>query len=203
MRRIAVLLTVIFLILASGIASAQQTDVSVNAIGTFTNSVTGKGLDETATKSGGALISFRYFPHQHNGIEVNYAYTKNSQVYTSLSGAPVTSVQSSIHEFTGAYVYHLTRGSLQPFALAGAGLLSFSPTDSAIKAADPSISRQTKPVFLYGVGLDFRATKNMALRAQYRGFIYQAPDFYGDQYALHTGSAMQMGEGAVGLVYRF
>jgi len=203
MRHTAVLLTVIFLILASGIASAQQTDVSFNALGTFTNSVTGKGLNETATKSGGALLSFRYFPHQHNGIEVNYAYTKNSQVYTSLSGVPVTRVQSSINEFTGAYVYHVTRGPVQPFGLVGAGFLSFSPTDSAIKAADPLISRQIKPAFLYGAGLDFRATKNLAVRAQYRGFIYQAPDFFGEKFALHTGAAIRMGEGAVGLVYRF
>jgi opacity protein-like surface antigen len=203
MRRSAVLLTVIFLILAGGIASAQQTDVSVNGIGVHTNDVTGKGVEETATYSGGGLLSFRHFPHEHNGIEVNYSYTKNSQLYSDLSGAFITGVQSSIHEVTGAYVYHLNRGPLQPFALAGVGLLIFSPTDSAIKAADPSISRQIKPAFLYGAGLDFRVTNQVAVRAQYRGFIYGAPDFYGEALAVHTGAAMQMVEPSIGVVYRF
>jgi len=203
MRRTAVLLTVIFLALASGIASAQQTDVSLNVIGTYTNHVTGKGLDETATKSGGALFSFRHFPHKHNGLEINYAYTKNSQIYTTLAGAPVTRVQAGIHELSGAYVYHITSGPVQPFALAGGGLLMFRPTDDAIKAADPTISGQTKAAFLYGVGIDVRVAKNLAVRAQYRGLIYQAPDFYGDNLALHTSAVMQTAEPSVGLVYRF
>jgi opacity protein-like surface antigen len=203
MRRSAILLTLIFLVLTGGIASAQQTDISANVIGVYTNHVTGNGLAETATKSGGVLLSFRFFPHQHNGVEVNYAFTKNTQRYNDFSGAPVTEVQAGIHEFTGAYVFHVNRGPVQPFALAGAGLLIFSPTDSSVKAADPSISRQIKPAFLYGAGLDFRVTKQVAVRAQYRGFIYEAPDFYGEALAFHTGAAMQMGEPSIGVVYRF
>jgi opacity protein-like surface antigen len=203
MIRSAVLLTVIFLILAGGIASAQQTDVSANVFGAYTNSVNGKGLHETATKSGGVLLSFRFFPHQHNGVEVNYAYTKNSQRYSDLSGFPVASVQSSIHELTGDYVFHVNRGPVQPFALAGAGFLLFSPTDSATKAADPSISRQIRPALLYGVGLDLRISREVAVRAQYRSLLYEAPDFYGNALAIHTGAAMQMAEPSVGLVYRF
>lgn len=203
MRRSAVLLPLIFLIFAGGIASAQQTEISANILGVYTNHVTGKGLAETATKSGGALLSFRFFPHEHNGVEVNYAYTKNSQRFSALSGASVTAVQASIHELTGAYVFHVNRGPVQPFALVGAGLLIFNPTDSATKTADPSISRQIKPAFLYGAGLDFRLTRQVAVRAQYRGFIYQAPDFYGEALAIHTGAAMQMAEPSIGVVYRF
>jgi outer membrane immunogenic protein len=203
MRRSAVLLAVIFLILAGGIASAQQSDVSANVIGVYTNHVDGKGLQETATKSGGMLLSFRHFPHQHNGVEVNYAYTKNSQRYSDLSGVPVASVQSSIHEITGAYVFHASRGKIQPFALAGAGLLLFIPTDSASKTGDPLVSSQKRPAFLYGVGLDVQVATKLAVRAQYRGFVYKAPDFFGDALALHTGAAMQMAEPSIGVVYRF
>jgi opacity protein-like surface antigen len=193
----------IFVILACGIGSAQQTDVSVSAIGIFTNSVAGNGLEESATASGGGLFSFRHFGQQHNGVEVNYAYTKNSQRYNDLSGASVADVQSSIHELTGAYVFHFTKGSFQPFALAGGGLLIFSPTNSAINSADPSISRQDKPAFLYGVGLDYRVSKKVALRMQYRGLVYEAPDFYGAAVAIHTSTAMQMREPSIGLSYRF
>ncbi|HVJ04777.1 MAG TPA: outer membrane beta-barrel protein [Candidatus Saccharimonadales bacterium] len=203
MRRSAVLLTVIFLILAGGIASAQQTDVSVSGIGVYTDTVTGKGVQETATKSGGVLVSFRHFPYHHNGVEVNYSYTKNTQRYSDLSGSQLADVQSSIHEVTGAYVFHVTRGAVQPFALAGAGLLIFSPTSHALDTADPSITSQKRPAFLYGAGLDVRLNRGLAVRAQYRGLIYKAPNFFGNAVALHTSSAMHMAEPSVGLVYRF
>ncbi len=77
MRRSAVLLTAMFLILAGGIASAQQTDVSVSGIGVYTDTVTGKGVRETATKSGGVLVSFRHFPYRHNGTPRTRSATTN------------------------------------------------------------------------------------------------------------------------------
>jgi opacity protein-like surface antigen len=201
--RSSAVLAGIFVILACGIGSAQQTDVSLSAIGVYTNSVAGKGLEESASASGGGLFSVRHFGQQHNGFEINYAYTKNSQRYNDLSGVPVAVVQSSVHELTGAYVFHFTRGSFQPFALAGGGVLIFSPTNSAINSADPSISRQDKPAFLYGVGLDYRIAKKLALRMQYRSLVYEGPDFYGPAIAIHTSTAMQMREPSVGLSYRF
>lgn len=204
MKRSAVLLTAIFLLLAGGIASAQQSDISLSAIGVFTNSVTAKGLNESATKSGGALLSYRYFPHQHNGLEVNLSYSLNSQTFKDLSGKPVTRAQTNVYELTGAYVYHFTHGSLQPFALAGGGFLIFGPTSNTkYYTAEPSISRVTRPAFLYGAGLDYRLHKQLAVRAQIRGFIYEAPDFFGQSYALHTATAMRMVEPSLGVVYRF
>ena len=204
MKHTAILLTGLFLICACGIASAQQTDISANVLGVYTREASGSGLHETATKSLGMLLSFRHFPQQHNGLEVNYAYTKNSQRYTDVSGAELKRVQAGIHELTGAYVYHITRGALQPFALAGAGFLIFNPTDSALKAAGAtSISRKTEPAFLYGAGTDIRVTHQLALRAQCRGLISKAPDFYGAALALHTGAAKQILEPSVGVIYRF
>ena len=50
-------------------------------------------------------------------------------------------------------------------------------------------SQQTKPAFLYGGGFDYRifssvpfirrssVTNHLALRLQYRGLLYKAPDF--------------------------
>jgi opacity protein-like surface antigen len=201
MQRSVLLLTVVFLILVNGIASAQS-DVSANVTGAFANQVSGKGLNETATKSAGLLFSFRHFSN-HNGFEANYGFTKNSQKYTDQSGNSVASVQSSIHELTAAYVWRATRGAFRPFALAGGGLLIFNPTSSASDSADPSISRNNRPAFLYGVGVDVAVSKEVAVRAQYRGFFYEAPDFFGSAVAIHTSTAMQTAEPSVGIVYRF
>jgi opacity protein-like surface antigen len=201
MPRSALLLTAVFLILASGIASAQS-DVSLNVTGNFANTVNGKGIEETATKSGGVLFSFRHFSH-HNGFEANYGYTKNSQKYSDQLGNSVASIQSSIHELTAAYVWRATRGAVQPFALAGGGFLMFSPTSSATDAAVPKISRNTRPAFLYGAVIDVAVSKKAALRAQYRGLIYEAPDFFGGAVAIHTSTAMRTSEPSIGIVYRF
>ncbi len=203
MKRSAILLTVLFLLLAGGIASAQQSDLAVSVIGAFTDNVTGDGLHETATTSAGPLLSYRRFPGEHSGLEVNYAYTKNSHVYSTLAGSQLPGVQTNMHELSAAYVFHLTRGSFQPFALAGGGLLMFHPISNAIDAAHPLISRQTRPTFVYGVGLDYRVRKHLALRAQMRGLVYEAPDFYGQQLKLHTSAAMRTTEPSIGLVYRF
>jgi opacity protein-like surface antigen len=202
MNRSAVVLA--FLFFAVGFSSAQQSDLSLSAIGAFTGSVTGNGIQETATDSGGGLLSYRHFAHEHNGIEANYSYTKNSQRFTYVSGAPVTDVQTNVQELTAAYVFHVTRGSLQPYALAGGGLLTFSPTSSALQAAlIPALGHSIRPVFLYGAGLDYRIRKSLAVRAGYRGLVCESPDFFGQQYALHTSKAMQIMEPTVGLVYRF
>lgn len=202
MQRRAVLLTVFFLILAGGISSAQSSDISVNGNVAIANTSTGHGVHETATKSAGLLLSFRHFS-SHSGFEVNYGYTKSSQKYTDQSGASIANVQSGNHEITGAYIFRLTRGPIQPFALAGGGLLIFNPTSSAIDNADPSISRQNRPVFLYGLGADVRVTNGVAVRAQYRSLIYEGPDFFGANLAIHTSSAMQTAEPTIGLVYKF
>jgi opacity protein-like surface antigen len=202
MQRSVLLLTVLFLILVGGTASAQ-TDVSVDLTAAIANKVNGNGLNETATKSIGGLVSFRHFSGHHSGFEVNYGYTKNSQKYTDQAGNSVAVVQAGNHELTGAYVFRATRGSFQPFALAGGGALVFNPTQSALDTADPSVSRQKRPVFLYGVGADIRVSEGLAVRAQYRGLIYEAPDFFGARVAVHTSTAMQTAEPSIGIVYRF
>lgn len=197
MKRSAVVLA--FLLLAVGIVSAQQNDLSLSAFGAFTSSVTTKNIYENATDSVGGLLSYRHFAHEHNGIEVNYGLTENSQrLY------PVTEVQTFVHEMTGAYIFHVTRGNLQPYALAGGGLLIFSPTAAALQAAYiPQLGHSMRPAFLYGAGIDYSVNKKLAVRVGYRGLLYESPDFFGQLYALHTSSMMHTMQPAVGVVYRF
>jgi opacity protein-like surface antigen len=204
MRRSAILLGMIYFLCAVAGAWAQSNELSLGASGVFTNSVNGHGIHETATNSGGGVLSYRHFSQPTGpGFEVNLGYTKNSQNYLDTTDGTKTSVQAGIHEFTGAYVYRFKSGSIRPFLLAGGGFLVFNPTSSALNKADPDISRQWQGAFLYGGGADFPVTKQLAIRAQFRGFIYKAPDFFGQNYALHTDDAMMMYEPTVGVVLRF
>jgi len=40
-----------------------------------------------------------------------------------------------------------------------------------------SVSKQTRGALVYGGGIDVPMSKHLVLRAQYRGFVYQVPDF--------------------------
>jgi opacity protein-like surface antigen len=200
MKRTQELCIVLFLVLASGFGLAQQADIAASVSGVITNQSSGSFMTRTATTSAGGLFSFRYFPHR-NGIEANFGYTKNSQQFEGSLGNVIAPVQTSVYELTGDYVLRFGHDPIRPFAFLGGGMLIFGPTDSAIKSAVIPISRQTRPAFLYGAGADFRITDKAAIRGQYRGLLYEAPDFGNSN--LHTGYAMHTIEPSVGLVYRF
>jgi opacity protein-like surface antigen len=197
-------LIALFLVLMAAAASAQESraDVSANLSGVFGDSVTGNGLTQSPTKSAGALFSLRYYLNRYAGVEANYGYTRNSQNYTSGFGDQA-SVQAGMHEVTGAFLLRGgIRGPIQPFALAGGGILVFNPATDALSSSTLSLSRQTRPTFLYGAGADVKLNRVAALRVQYRGLLYQAPDFH-DAADLHTGSVMHTAEPTVGLVFKF
>jgi opacity protein-like surface antigen len=60
---------------------------------------------------------------------------------------------------------------LKAFALAGGGLKFFSTS-----SGQTGVNGETKPVFVYGAGLDYTVLPHVGLRFQYRGNLYRAPD---------------------------
>jgi opacity protein-like surface antigen len=52
----------------------------------------------------------------------------------------------------------------------------FDPTGNGRQAVLGAQS-QGKAAFVYGGGVDFAVAKHVALRAEYRGFAYDRPDF--------------------------
>jgi opacity protein-like surface antigen len=196
-------LLALLLITMTGAALAQgaHADVSANLAGVFGQSVTGNGIQQTPTNSAGALFSFRYYLNRYAGVEANYGYTRNSQDYNFGFGN-VVGVQAGMHEVTGALVLRGGHGPVRPFVLVGGGVLVFNPTTSALNNTGLPLSRENRPTLLYGGGADIRLAKAVALRAQYRGLVYSAPDFH-DAVDLHTGVMMHTAEPTVGLVFKF
>jgi outer membrane immunogenic protein len=179
-------------------------DASLGYTGVFSKISTAAlgSLSLKPTTSGGVLGTFRYhFNHMH-GLEVNIGHTNNSQVY---SIPPDTfRVKTGITEFSGAYVFspfHTNR--FDPFVFGGGGTLRFNPSSQYIDGSLSSFgaTSQRALTVLYGGGVDYRLWKVLAVRIQYRGLIYKAPDF--GQTRLFTGVMGHMAEPSAGLVFKF
>jgi outer membrane immunogenic protein len=162
-----------FPVLAQFSALAQdegyRSDASVQAFGSFLKETVDNGVPQNATHSGGVLASYRYFFNKHHGVELNYGHALNTQRY-GLSGGLV-GVRADSHEATAAYVLRFPLGKLSPFVLAGAGGLVFDPKDAL------GVGSQARAAFVYGGGADYNLTRRIYFRAQYRGLVYNSPDF--------------------------
>jgi opacity protein-like surface antigen len=121
---------------------------------------------------------------------------------TDLSGnQTLNSIRSNVHEATADYVFTPRKSArLSPFLLAGGGAFIFSPVSNSNNTA-LGAATEAKGVFLYGGGADYRLLHNTALRLQYRGLLYQAPDF--NIFGYSTGAWQHTAEPSAGVVYRF
>lgn len=173
---------------------AGKSEVSVQAFGSFVKSTSDNGVQQNATNSGGVLASYRFLFSDHQGVEVNYGYSLNTQSY-GLATGPV-GVRANQHEVTAAYVYRYPLRRFTPFVEAGVGGLVFDPTGA------PGASTQARAAFVYGAGADFILTKRLFLRAEYRGLVYNSPTFdFGPAYGFDR--VTHRAEPSIGFGYRF
>ena len=215
-RRTGTLMAVFLLLTSIGLAQDNRFDVSLGGAAVLSKQSTGNGTVLTPTNSVAVLITARYRFSPRNSIEVNYSHTADSQVYFA---SPLTyRIHNTIGEYSGAYVFSFLQSeNIEPFLFAGAAAVIFYPNYNASSINDvqtylPS-SQQTKPAFLYGAGFDYRIfsslpvirrstlSKHLALRLQYRGLVYKAPDF--NVQNLFTGASGHLAEPSAGLVVKF
>jgi len=185
------LLVVAFALLLSTISVAQEkrSEISVEGMGLFNSNNT--------TDSGGLLFGYRFNVNSWLAAEANYGFTRNRQGFF---GPQPTSVESDMHEITGAGVLKLPIfPRLRPFVLAGGGVLVFDPTDRSLNF--PGASQETVGTFLYGVGVDYRFASHWAIRAQYRGLVYEAPSF--NVVGARSGDWEHIAQPSAGIVLRF
>src|ERR1700694_4278816 len=77
-----------------------RSEATVQAFGSFVKSTTNNGVQQDATNSGGVLASYRFFFSNSHGVEVNYGYSLNTQIYGF--AASFLGVKSNTHEVTAA-----------------------------------------------------------------------------------------------------
>jgi opacity protein-like surface antigen len=175
-------------------------EIAVQGTGFFTKDSQQNGTSQHSTNTGGFLVSYRYHINGWLEAEAAYGYDRNTQ--QSFSSGGNLAIQSNIHEATGAMVVNIPvyRARMRPYVLAGAGALVFDPTNNAggfVSGAE----RQARAAFVYGGGVDYRLVRHLALRLEYRGFVYNRPDF--GLAALNTNVTTHTAQPSAGLVFKF
>jgi len=192
------------LLLASS-ARAQEDgfmrhEVAVQGTGFFTKDSNQNGTLQHSTNTGGFLVNYRFHINGWLAAEASYGYDRNTQQNFTPSGN--FGVQANVHEATGAVVANLpvSFARMRPYVLAGAGALVFDPTGNnagLISAAQ----RQARAAFVYGGGVDYRLVRHVALRLEYRGYVYDRPDFGID--TLSSSVLAHTAQPSAGLVLHF
>jgi opacity protein-like surface antigen len=175
-------------------AACAQTDIAASVYGAFNGTTTANGVSQSPSNSAGALLEVRHISKPWFGFEGTYAFNHATQTYSEIAACPgtncpisaVSAVSANAHELTADYVasVKIKLTGFRPFALVGGGLLLDVPGGSQVAVCDPisnvcvsgSTSTSTKPVFVYGGGLDWGLLPHIGLRLQYRGNLYKAPD---------------------------
>ena len=195
------ILSVITASLLIGVAMAQEqrSEISLQGTGFYSKDSTGQGIRQQATDTGGFLIGYRYHLNRWLAAETAYGFVRNTQTYSAplaLSG-----IQTDVHQAAGGFVFRLpspARLRLSPYVLAEGGALVFNPTHNTLVAG---VDSQARGAFIYGAGGDFLLSKHFSLRAEYRGFVYKAPDF--GLSALNTDAVTHTAQPSAGIVFRF
>jgi opacity protein-like surface antigen len=183
------------------LAQTSRSEVSASITGNFSKESDGQDVMQTPSQSAGFLANYRYFFGSKSAVDLNYGYTRNDQNYFFNNPFGGASIQSNVHEATAAYVFVPFKSHrLSPFVLAGGGALIFSPTNT-FNNSFVGAETQAQGAFLYGAGADYTLFGGVAVRAQYRGLLYKAPDFNVPGFS--TGGWGHMAEPTVGLVFRF
>jgi opacity protein-like surface antigen len=200
--------TKIFLLGMTAIALYAQedyrNDVTISALGSFQRSTADNGINQSATDSAGVLFTYRYFFTDHQGLELNYGYTRADEQFTpttSTSLANATAISTNASEANLSYALRFGfRHRLRPFATAGLGAWVFSPINS-FTVSGVAGARFATPDFVYSAGVDLALSRRVSFRLGYRGHVFQAPDFGVPSIA--TGAVSHMAEPFGGLSFHF
>lgn len=188
-------------VLSAAVARAQ-TDVALSLYGAFHGTTNANGTVQSPANSAGGMIELRHISNPLVGYEATYSYNRDDQTYRSDCTGPTctviapATVKANAHELTGDYLISVHIANLRPFALGGVGLLFNQPSSGQTET-----NSETKPVFVYGAGLDWGVFPHIGLRFQYRGNLYKAPNL--TKLYTSTDRFTQTAEPMIGAYLRF
>ena len=191
----------IILILFGISSSAQEVrnEVTLQGSGFFNKQTTAGGITNEPTNSGGVMAGYRFNLKNWLAVEGDYDYFRNGQKFLASSGT--TFIPMNVHAATGTAIVKLPSFKMpavkivSPFVLAGGGAMFFDPRGGSVN------KEQTRGAFVYGGGFDVPMAKHIALRAQYRGFVYKIPDF--EMTSLKVDKYTHSAVPSAGLVFTF
>ena len=175
MKKSTELAIILVLFGISSWAQEVRHEVTVQGSGFFKKQTTVAGITDKPTNSGGVMAGYRFNLKNWLAVEGDYDYFRNDQKFSASSGT--TFIPMNVHAVTGVAIVKLPAFKMpavkivSPFVLAGGGAMFFDPRGGSVN------TEQTRGAFVYGGGFDMPIAKHIALRAQYRGFLYKIPDF--------------------------
>jgi opacity protein-like surface antigen len=189
----------------AAVEAVSRTDVAGSLYGAFSETTTGNNTTQSPSNAAGGLIEVRHIVNPIIGYEGTYSFNRANQTYgftippycpvgLTNCGAPAA-VSANAHELTGDWVASLKVANIRPFALAGAGILFNEPS-----GGQTNTNSATKPVFVYGAGMDWGLLPHLGLRLQYRGNLYKAPDL--TTLYTSTGVFTHTAEPMIGVYFR-
>ena len=175
-------------------------EVAVQGTGFFTKDSPQNGTLQHSTNTAGFLVNYRFHINGWLAAEASYGYDRNTQENFTPSGN--FGIQANMHQATGALVADIpvTFARMRPYVLAGAGALVFDPTGKT-EGLVSGEQRQARPAFVYGGGVDYRLVRHVALRLEYRGLVYDRPDF--GIATLSSSVIAHTAQPSAGLVFHF
>lgn len=180
-------------------AQESRSEISLQGTGFFTKDSSGQGTSQRTTETGGFLIGYRYSLTRWLAAEAVYGYDRDTQRYFGSSA--LARVQANVHEVTSGFVVRVPKVfRLSPYVLAEGGALIFDPTGNRFGTI-AGTSTDAAGVFAYGAGADFALVKHVILRAEYRGLVYNAPDF--GLRTLNTNTVTHTAQPSAGIVFHF
>jgi|ERR1017187_1656891 opacity protein-like surface antigen len=199
MKKLTELAIILVLFGISSRAQEVRNEVTLQGSGFFNKQTTDGGSTNEPTNSGGVMAGYRYELKNWLAAEGDYDYFRNSEKFLSSSGT--TFIPMNVHAATGTAIVKLPSFKMpavkivSPFAIAGGGALFFDPRGGSVS------KEQTRGAFVYGGGFDVPMAKHIALRAQYRGFVYKTPDF--EMTSLKVDKYTHSAVPSAGLVFTF
>jgi opacity protein-like surface antigen len=161
-------LSLLALVAATAFTAHGQTDVAANFYGSFSGTTEANGTVQSPSNAAGVLLELRHISNPLVGYELNYSFNRANQDYND-----VEEIKAAAHQVGADWVvsFPVPLVALRPFVLAGGGLVFFRPDGD-----QPDSRSETKPVFVYGAGVDWNVISHLGVRFQYRGDLYHAPD---------------------------
>lgn len=182
-----------------------KVDLGVSAAGIFSKNTSGvnylgQSVNERPSNTVGVLVNLRYTHSPPLGAELNYLYSRRTELYTLSASPSILGVQTNATEYSAGYLVH-TRNQyfgVQPYASAGLGVLSFKPTPGG----GQGLPKEPVAVYYYSVGVENNVfDSHFGYRIGLRQTFNLAPDFL--QNYLSTGKSTFTVQPTVGFYARF
>jgi opacity protein-like surface antigen len=161
--------------------------------------VVGSPITDHATKTGKYSVDYEYQLGKWVGVGAGYGLARYSHHYSGDFGE--MSIQSRLREISTDFTLHIPIhiNRIHPYAVAGAGLIRFSPASNVNNAA--GASAENRYALIYAGGADFEISKRIGVRAEYGGDRYRVPDFQLAQ--LNMNALTHTNEPSIGVYFKF